>query len=118
MKILEMKNISKRNALAALTAGDVVELKKVPNGTELEVIGFVTQEIVNSESGEVFESMVISTKDGYYATRSETFQRSLRELYDTFGDEVLNDDGTLSVVVYRSTSKNNREFITCGLRGE
>lgn len=118
MKILDIKNLTKRNALAALTAGDVIELKKVENRTELDVKGYVIQEITNSETGEVFESMLISTTNGYFATRSVSFQSSLIELYETFGDEVLNDDGTLSIVVYKSTSRNNREFISCGLRGE
>lgn len=118
MKILDIKNLTKRNALAALTAGDVVELKKVDNRTELDVKGYVIQEIVNNETGEVFESMVILTTDGLFATRSESFMSSLIELYETFGDEVLNDDGTLSIVVYKVMSKNNREFISCGLRGD
>lgn len=118
MKILSVKNLTKRNALAALTAGDVVELKKVDNLTELDVKGYVTQEIVNKETGETFESMVLSTTSGFFATRSESFQESLTELYEAFGDEVLNEDGTLSIVVYKSRSKNNREFISCGLRGE
>ena len=118
MKILSVKNLSKRNALAALTAGDIVELKKVENLTELDVKGYVIQEIVGKDTGETFESMVISTTSGLFATRSETFMDSLTDLYEAFGDEVLNEDGTLSIVVYKSRSKNNREFISCGLRGE
>ena len=53
-----------RDTLRITSSMDVVGLKDVEDGTEIEYCGHVVQEIVNERTGEVFESTLVKAADG------------------------------------------------------
>lgn len=105
-----------RETLKVTTAQDVTPLKEVQDGTELDYIGHVIQEITNEKTGEVFKSITIKTESGYYATRSEFFIRALSEIIDTIADfpDDEDDEPIILRIVHRK-SKNGNLFATCEL---
>lgn len=111
-RVIESSYESKRDIARLTTSNSATPLKKVADGAEIEYDGYVIQEITNELTGETFNSILIKSKDGtIYATRSESFIRSLREILDICAD----DEDPIVLRVERLESNKGNEFITCAL---
>lgn len=125
-KFVESSFTDKKQILRITTRDDAISMKKLDNGTCINVIGYVIQEITkdyNLEDGEAPETperfnsiLVLDDKDQLYATRSETFIRKIKEIV-----EMLSDDGSvydmaadpLPIRITRQTARSGREFVSC-----
>ena len=116
-RLIESSFTNKRDIARITTSNSAVPMKKVADGTELKYVGYVIQEITNDQTGEVFNSIVIKTDDNkLYATRSETFIRSLKEILEICKGEDGEPDGDPIILkIERLESKNGNEFVTCAL---
>lgn len=117
--IKSSEGLTARQILGVTSRSDATPLKEVEHGTVIPYCGFIEQEIENEATGEVFISvLLISEPDEngdhkIYATRSESFIRSLYEIIDTLRE--MNDTDPFSVKIEKLKSKNGREFVTCSL---
>ena len=122
-KFVESSFTDKKQILRITTRDDAISMKKLDNGTMINVTGYVIQEITkdyNLEPGEepeVFDSiLVLDDHDNLYATRSDTFIRKIKEIV-----EMLSDDGSvydmtadpLPIRITRQTARSGREFVSC-----
>ena len=122
-KFVESSFTDKKQILRITTRDDAISMKKLDNGTTINVTGYVIQEITkdyNLEPGEqpeVFTSiLVLDDHDNLYATRSDTFIRKIKEIV-----EMLSDDGSvydmaadpLPIRITRQTARSGREFVSC-----
>lgn len=122
-KFIESSFTDKRQILRITTRDDAVSMKKLDNGTTINVVGYVIQEITkdyNLEEGqdpEVFTSiLVLDDKDQLYATRSDTFIRKIKEIVSMLADENgvydMQSD-PLPIRITRQSAKSGREFVSC-----
>ena len=108
-----------REILKITSRNDAIPMKDIPNNSIIPYCGFVEQEIVNENTGEVFNAILLVSEvneDGIkelYATRSESFKRALYEIIDTLEEQ--GDNEPFSLQIMKLKSKNGREFITCNL---
>lgn len=115
------EGLTARKLLSYTSRNDVIPMKEVAKGTIIPFKGYIEQEIVNENTGEVFNSLLIisdssnddSGYDTLYATRSQTVMHSLYGIIDTLTD--MGDTDPFSVKVDKLKSKNGREFITLSL---
>lgn len=118
-KLIESTFKSKRDTARVTTRQDAVSLKNVPDGTELQYVGHVIQEITNDITGEIFNSIMLMDSNGVvYATRSETFIRALDDILDIVADEEPDENGNVEPVILRithGTSRSGNKFATCSL---
>lgn len=112
-------NLTARQILGFTSRNDATPLKEVEKGTVIPYCGHILQEIVNENTGEVFESLLIISEPDesgmkkLYATRSESVKKSLEGIIDTLKD--MGDSDPFSISVDKLKSKNGREFITVSL---
>lgn len=108
-----------REILKITSRNDAITMKDVPNNSIIPYCGFVEQEIVNENTGEVFNSILVVSEpneDGIkklYATRSDSFKNALYEIVNAL--EESGDTDSFSIQIMKLKSKNGREFITCNL---
>lgn len=113
------EGMSARKVLSYTSRNDAIPMKEIAKGTIIPFKGYIEQEIVNENTGEVFNSLLIISEpdesgyDALYATRSESVMRSLFDIIDTLTD--MGDTDPFSVKVDKLKSKNGREFITLSL---
>lgn len=113
------EGMSARKVLSYTSRNDAIPMKELAKGTIIPFKGYIEQEIVNENTGEVFNSLLIISEpdesgyDALYATRSESVMRSLFDIIDTLTD--MGDTDPFSVKVDKLKSKNGREFITLSL---
>lgn len=113
------EGLTARKVLSYTSRNDAIPMKELAKGTIIPFKGYIEQEIVNENTGEVFNSLLIisapdeSGCDALYATRSESVMRSLSDIIDTLTD--MGDTDPFSVKVDKLKSKNGREFITLSL---
>ena len=113
------EGLTARKVLSYTSRNDAIPMKEVAKGTIIPFKGYIEQEIVNENTGEVFNSLLIISEpdesgyDTLYATRSESVMRSLSDIIDTLTD--MGDTDPFSVKVDKLKSKNGREFITLSL---
>ena len=108
-----------RKTLAITGRNDAVPMKGLANHTVIPYGGHVIQHIQKEDrsTGEImeeFDSIIIATPDGeLYATRSDSFMRSLREIIDQLAAD--NDTDPFALDVYHGKSNAGREYTTCSL---
>ena len=108
-----------REILKITSRNDVIPMKDISNNSIIPYCGFVEQEIVNENTGEVFNSILVVSEpneDGIkklYATRSDSFKNALYEIVNAL--EESGDTDSFSIQIMKLKSKNGREFITCNL---
>lgn len=113
------EGLTARKVLSYTSRNDAIPMKELAKGTIIPFKGYIEQEIVNENTGELFKSLLIISEpdesgyDTLYATRSESVMRSLSDIIDTLTD--MGDTDPFSVKVYKLKSKNGREFITLSL---
>ena len=104
-----------RETAKVTTRDDVISIKNVQDGTEIQVVGYVKQEIVNENTGEIFNSVLILASDNkVYATRGKTFMRRLDEIIDIISDEPESDEPFI-IRISHGTSRSGNKFATCSL---
>lgn len=108
-----------REILKITSRKDAIPMKDLPNNFIIPYCGFIEQEIINENTGEKFNSILVVSEvneDGIkelYATRSESFIKALYDIIDTLEDQGDNDPFSLQIMKLKS--KSGREFITCNL---
>lgn len=114
------EGLTARKVLSYTSRNDAIPMKELAKGTIIPFKGYIEQEIINENTGEVFNSLLIISEpddesgcDALYATRSESVMRSLSNIIDTLTD--MGDTDPFSVKVDKLKSKNGREFITLSL---
>lgn len=113
------EGLTARKVLSYTSRNDAIPMKELDKGTIITFKGYIEQEIVNENTGEVFNSLLIISEpnesgyDALYATRSESVMRSLFDIINTLTD--MGDTDPFSVKVDKLKSKNGREFITLSL---
>ncbi len=114
------EGLTARKVLSYTSRNDAIPMKELAKGTIIPFKGYIEQEIINENTGEVFNSLLIISEpddesgcDALYATRSESVMRSLSDIIDTLTD--MGDTDPFSVKVDKLKSKNGREFITLSL---
>lgn len=123
-KFIESSFADKRQILRITTRDDAVSMKKLDNGTTINMIGYVIQEITkdyNLEEGqdpEVFTSiLVLDDNDRLYATRSDTFIRKIKEIVEMLSEYNGSDydmaADPIPIRITRQTAKSGREFVSC-----
>lgn len=117
--IRSSENLTAREILKVTSRVDAVPLKEVDNKTIIPFYGFVEQEIINENTGEVFTSMLVVSEpaeDGerkLYATRSESFVKALDNIMEVLSE--MGDTDPFSIQISKQKSKAGREFVTCSL---
>ena len=124
-KFIESNLTDKKDILRITTRDDAVSMKTLDNGTQINVVAYVVQEItkdynlVDDDEPEVFESiMVLDDQGRLFATRSDTFIRKIHEIVDLFRDP---DTGAfpdmkadpIPIKITRQTARSGREFVSC-----
>lgn len=104
---------TKRETLKLTTRDDATPLKDVAAGTVIKYEGHVVQEIVNEETGERFNSVLVKSGDTIYATRSASFMKRLGEIVELLADDDSGEDIMLRIVKGRAKSGN--QFTSCAL---
>ena len=122
-KFLESSFTDKKQILRVITRDDAISMKKLDNGTTINVTGYVIQEITKEydlapdEEPEVFTSiLVLDDKDQLYATRSDTFIRKIKEIVERLSDDSGSYDmaaDPLPIRITRQTARSGREFVSC-----
>lgn len=121
-KFIESSFTDKKQILRITTRDDAISMKKLDNGTTINVTGYVIQEITkdyNLEPGEqpeVFTSiLVLDDHDNLYATRSDTFIRKIKEIVEMLSDDGIYDlmADPLPIRITRQTARSGREFVSC-----
>ena len=122
-KFLESSFTDKKQILRVITRDDAISMKKLDNGTTINVTGYVIQEITKEydlapdEEPEVFTSiLVLDDKDQLYATRSDTFIRKIKEIVEMLSDDSGSYDmaaDPLPIRITRQSAKSGREFVSC-----
>lgn len=113
------ENLSAREILKTTSRVDATPLKEVDSGIKIPFCGFVEQEIVNDNTGETFNSIIVisepdeSGERKLYATRSESFTKALYEILDVLAE--MGDNEPFELRIAKMKSKAGREFITCSL---
>ena len=113
------EGLTARKVLSYTSRNDAIPMKELAKGTIIPFKGYIEQEIINENTGEVFNSLLIisapdeSGWDALYAPRSESVMRFLSDIIDTLTD--MGDTDPFSVKVDKLKSKNGREFITLSL---
>lgn len=122
-KFIESSFTDKKQILRVITRDDAISMKKLDNGTMINVTGYVIQEITKEydlapdEEPEVFTSiLVLDDKDQLYATRSDTFIRKIKEIVEMLSDDTGSYDmaaDPLPIRITRQTARSGREFVSC-----
>lgn len=108
-----------REILKITSRKDAIPMKDVSSNSIIPYCGYIEQEIINENTGEKFNSILLVSEvneDGInelYATRSESFKRAFYEIVETLEDQ--GDNEPFSLQIMKLKSKNGREFITCNL---
>ena len=85
-----------------------ISLRDVDDGTVLTPVGYVY--FTDTRNEEVSEVLAILCDDGgIYTTVSATFRRSFDSIVEIMGEDKF------SIKKLSGTTKNNREYIDCGL---
>lgn len=114
-KVIET-TFTPRQTLKWTSYNGTIPMKEVPDGTEVEYSGYIIQEICNEKTGEVFESILLVTASGdCYATRSEFFRNTLRQIIDCINDFCEEDSEPILIRIVKAKSKKGNEFMTCEL---
>ena len=89
---------------------DVVSCKDIPDGTEIEIDGFLsyTDEKDDGKSVDVFA--MIATDGKCYACTSATFERKVREIADIFSGE------RFTIIKKSGVTKSGKDYITASLK--
>lgn len=117
--IKSSENLSAREILKTTSRVDATPLKEVETGFKFPFYGYVEQEIVNDNTGEVFNSVIVISEPDetgerkLYATRSESFTKALYEILDVLAE--MGDTDPFELRIAKMKSKAGREFITCSL---
>lgn len=117
--IKSSSNLSAREILKTTSRVDATPLKEVDAGFKFPYYGFVEQEIVNDNTGEIFNSIIVISEPDetgerkLYATRSESFMKALYEILDVL--EEMGDEDPFELRISKMKSKAGREFVTCSL---
>lgn len=112
-------NLSAREILKTTSRVDATPLKEVDTGFKFPYYGFVEQEIVNDNTGEIFNSIIVISEPDetgerkLYASRSESFMKALYEILDVL--EEMGDEDPFELRISKMKSKAGREFVTCSL---
>lgn len=117
--IRSSENLTAREILKTTSRVDATPLKEVETGFKIPFYGYVEQKIVNDNTGEVFNSIIVISEPDetgerkLYATRSESFTKALYEILDVLAD--MGDTEPFELRIAKMKSKAGREFITCSL---
>ena len=117
--IKSSENLTAREILKTTSRVDATPLKEVETGFKFPFYGYVEQEIVNDNTGEVFNSIIVISEPDetgerkLYATRSESFTKALYEILDVLAE--MGDTEPFELRIAKMKSKAGREFITCSL---
>lgn len=122
-KTIKSSLTNPREILRITTRDDVVSMKDIPNGTEINMTAFVVQEVTKDRgadaNGEVFKTILVRDDQGViYATRSETFQNKLDDIMQLLNDSGMPVDLENEPLVLRITHQKSRSgntFVSCAL---
>lgn len=120
VQLLKTNIEDKFKAFALMKSQDVIGLKEVPNGTELEFNGYVLTHIIKDNPKEndtdiEFDSITfMSVDNGHYATRSQNVIQLINDIEATFGNEVISNG--LTFIKSTGRSNNGRDFVTLSLK--
>lgn len=115
---------SVREIMRITTRDDAIPMKDVPDGTEIDMVAYVVQEITKDRgedpSGEVFDSiMVLDRENRVYATRSETFIDKIDEIISALREagEPVDDlnENPLRIRITHQKSRQGNTFVSCSL---
>ena len=99
-----------REILKITSRNDAIPMKDISNNSIIPYCGFVEQEIVNENTGEAFNSILVVSEpneDGIkklYATRSDSFKSALYEIVNAL--EESGDTDAFSIQIMKLKSKN------------
>lgn len=120
-KFIESNLTDKKAILRITTRDDAVSMKTLDNGTTINLVAYVVQEITKDfdGDGEIFQSiLVLDTEGRLYATRSETFIRKIHVIIDIFRDPETGEIPDLTadpvpIRITRQIARSGREFVSC-----
>mgnify|MGYP004526552639 FL=1 len=94
-----------------MTAGQTItSMKDVPDGTEIEVDGFITFEDGDETTGEINTITSILATDGkIYAFQSKTFRNMLEDIH------MIADGEKYKIKKISGKTKAGRDYINCDL---
>ena len=119
MTIITMDNATAGNKVLTYKLTRSPETQKMSNLNDqrIDVIHYCIYEDEKPDrNGEVKKSTILTvmTRQGeIFGTNSATMREEFLNLVDIFGEELEAEDGYIPVRVFKSMSKNDREFVTC-----
>lgn len=90
-------------------------IKDLPEGTELELVGYTVYEDENSKGDTVVITAMLLADGSVVSTSSETVRRELENIVTGLGIDF--DSETLKIVTAKGVSKNGREYNTIEYAG-
>lgn len=90
-------------------------IKDLPEGTELELVGYTVYEDENSKGDTVVITAMLLADGSVVSTSSETVRRELENIVT--GLAIDFETETLKIITAKGVSKNGREFNTIEYAG-
>lgn len=90
-------------------------IKDLPEGTELELVGYTVYEDENNKGDTVVITAMLLADGSVVSTSSETVRRELENIVTGLGIDF--DSETLKIVTAKGVSKNGREYNTIEYAG-
>lgn len=114
MEITERIGEFSRKELYKMTKdASIVQMKSVPDETEIEVSKYLTFEDVKENGDTTTVHSILSTDGVAYAYQSKTFDKSLRDIAEIMTDGTFNEPFTIKKI--SGKTKAGRDFINCAL---
>lgn len=90
-------------------APSIVSMKDVPDGTRINVDGFLSFEDAKENTGEVVEVLsIITPEKEVYSCQSATFKRSVKDIANIM-------KGAFTIIKQSGKTKAGRDYINCVL---
>lgn len=90
-------------------------IKDLPEGTELDLLGYTVYEDENSKGENVVITAMLLTDGSVVSTSSETVRRELENIVTGLGIDF--EIETLKIITAKGVSKNGREYNTIEYAG-
>lgn len=114
MEITErIGEFSKKEIYKMTKDASIIQMKNVPDGTEIKVAKYLTFEDEKENGDTTTVHCIMSTDGTAYAYQSKTFDKSLRDIADIMTDGTFNEPFTIRKI--SGKTKAGRDFINCAL---
>ena len=110
IKLLETgRELTKVEQYLMTQDNSVVSIKDVEDGTSIPVDTYAEFSDIKEDGTEAHILSILSTDKKVYATQSETFKRSFKDMFNTM------DGDAFALIKTSGTTNSGRPFVNCSL---